>query len=256
MGTAGFASMVAALLGLSQGATLLLSTGLSLLGDDTPYYDEFYVGFSGVLFGMKAVKMSAWSSDDLLHLHGMVIPAKYAVWAELFLVQALMPNTSFVCHLGGILAGQAYLWLKGSSSRPRPGLGPFNRPGLGPGSFNRRPAAGPLSRLISSGARAMALRVRFGQKLLRSVLPKGHRTGGGNRVIRCCAPAARGCPKGCWICSSCSDYNSLATDICERCSTMREDCAFSSWGQHHQASCNRELTVEELRLRRVHRFDM
>jgi rhomboid domain-containing protein 1 len=247
MGTAEFASMVAALLGLSQGAMLLLSKGLSLLGEGAPYYDEFCIGFSGVLFGMKAVTMSA-RPGDFLHLAGMVIPAKYAVWAQLFLTQALIPDSSFVGHLGGILAGHVYLRLKGSLNRPGPGS--FNR--LGPGSFN---GPGPLSRLISCGTRAMALPVRFAQKLVSSsvLLPKGHRTG--RRRVGCCASAARGCLKGCWICSSCSDYNSLATDICERCSTMREDCAFS-WGQHHQPSCNRELTVEELRLRRVHRFDV
>ncbi|XP_066314204.1 rhomboid-like protein 14, mitochondrial [Miscanthus floridulus] len=249
MGTAEFASMVAALLGLSQGAMLLLSKGLSLLGEGAPYYEEFCIGFSGVLFGMKAVTMSA-RQGDFLHLAGMVIPAKYSVWAELFLVQALIPNTSFVGHLGGILAGHVYLWLKGSFNRNRPAPGSFNR--LGSGSFNR---PGPLSRLISCGTRAMALPVRFAQELVRSVLllPKGHVTG--RRRAGCCASAARGCPKGCWVCSSCNDYNSLATDICERCSTMREDCA-SSWGQHHQASCHRELTVEELRIRRVHRFDI
>ncbi|KAG0537355.1 hypothetical protein BDA96_03G142000 [Sorghum bicolor] len=236
------------------GAILLLSKGcLSLVGNGAPYYDEFCIGFSGVLFGIKAVSMSAHAAEsgDFLHLAGMVvIPAKYAVWAELLLVQALMPNTSFVGHLGGILAGHVYLWLKGLFNRPDPG--PFNR--LGPG-----PGPGPLYRLISCGTRAMALSVRFAQKLVSSSvqpLPKGHVTG--RRRVGCCASAARGCPKGCWICSSCNDYNSLATDICERCSTMREDyCAFS-WGQqrHHQPLWNRELTVEELRLRRVHRFDM
>ncbi|CAD6238815.1 unnamed protein product [Miscanthus lutarioriparius] len=182
MGTAEFASMVAALLGLSQGAMLLLSKGLSLLGDGAPYYDEFCIGFSGVLFGMKAVTMSA-RPGDFLHLAGMVIPAKDAVWAQLFLTEALIPDSSFVGHLGGILAGHVYLRLKGSFNRNRPGPGSFNRPG-----------PGPVSRLISCGTRAMALPARFAQKLVSSVLlPKGHVTG--RRRVGCCASAARGCPE-------------------------------------------------------------
>ncbi|GJN38003.1 hypothetical protein PR202_gb27009 [Eleusine coracana subsp. coracana] len=109
VGSAEFASMVAALLGLSQGITLLLSKGLLLLGDDTSYFSHA-AGFSGVLFGMKVV-LNAWS-DDFVYLHGMVIPSKYAAWAELILIQAFIPDTSFIGHLGGILAGLVYLWLK------------------------------------------------------------------------------------------------------------------------------------------------
>ncbi|OQU86733.1 hypothetical protein SORBI_3003G136000 [Sorghum bicolor] len=85
MGSVEFASMVAALLGLSQGITLLLSKGLLLLGDYTAYYNQYAVGFSGVLFAMKVV-LNAWS-EDFVYLHGMVIPAKYAAWAELILIQ-------------------------------------------------------------------------------------------------------------------------------------------------------------------------
>ncbi|XP_066308750.1 rhomboid-like protein 14, mitochondrial [Miscanthus floridulus] len=118
MGTAEFASMVAALLGLSQGAMLLLSKGLSLLGEGAPYYEEFCIGFSGVLFGMKAVTMSA-RAGDFLHLAGMVIPAKYAVWAQLFLTQALIPDSSFVGHLGGIQAGHVYLRTGTGQARAR-----------------------------------------------------------------------------------------------------------------------------------------
>uniref|UniRef100_A0A0E0MUS9 Peptidase S54 rhomboid domain-containing protein n=1 Tax=Oryza rufipogon TaxID=4529 RepID=A0A0E0MUS9_ORYRU len=118
MGSVEFASMVAALLGMSQGITLLLSKGLLLFGNDEAYYDQYAVGFSGVLFGMKVV-LNAWS-DDYVFLHGVVIPAKYAAWAELLLIQAFIPGTSLIGHLGGILAGLAYLWLKRSFSGPDP----------------------------------------------------------------------------------------------------------------------------------------
>uniref|UniRef100_A0A0D9UZT2 Peptidase S54 rhomboid domain-containing protein n=1 Tax=Leersia perrieri TaxID=77586 RepID=A0A0D9UZT2_9ORYZ len=118
MGSVNFASMVAALLGMSQGITLLLSKGLHLLGHPDAYYDQYSAGFSGVLFGMKVV-LNAWS-DETVYLHGMVIPAKYAAWAELFLIQAFIPDTSFIGHLSGILAGLAYVWLKRSFSGPSP----------------------------------------------------------------------------------------------------------------------------------------
>lgn len=117
MGSAEFASMVAALLVLSQGITLLMSKGLLLLGDGTSYFSQA-AGFSGVLFGMKVV-LNAWS-DDFVYLHGMVIPSKYAAWAELILIQAFIPDTSFLGHLGGILAGLVYLWLKRSFNGPDP----------------------------------------------------------------------------------------------------------------------------------------
>ncbi|CAO2167540.1 unnamed protein product [Urochloa humidicola] len=81
MGSAEFASMVAALIGLSQGITGLLSQILSLLGCDIAYYGHQTVGFSGVLFGMKVV-LTAWP-NRVIWLSGTLIPAKYAVWVEL-----------------------------------------------------------------------------------------------------------------------------------------------------------------------------
>ncbi|CAO2203253.1 unnamed protein product [Urochloa humidicola] len=226
MGSAEFASMVAALLGLSQGIAVLLSQCLSLLGDSTAYYDHHTIGFSGVLFGMKTVLTGRW--NYFVWLPGMDIPAKYVVWAELFITHALSPDTSFLCHLGGLLAGQVYLWLKRS--------------------FKGRD---PLALLISGCAKAVTSQVRFALKLLRSVLHQGYITGRG-MVGR--HSSERECPQGLWRCSTCTNYNSLATDICEMCSTMREDCAFLL-GQHDQALCNGELSVEEIHCRRLDRLD-
>ncbi|XP_021855006.1 rhomboid-like protein 14, mitochondrial isoform X2 [Spinacia oleracea] len=80
MGSVEFASMVAALLTMSQGITLLLSKSLLKLFEyEKAYYSEYAVGFSGVLFGV-----------------------------------------SFLGHLGGILAGIVYLHLKRSYSGPNP----------------------------------------------------------------------------------------------------------------------------------------
>lgn len=38
------------------------------------------------------------------------VPAKWYPWALLFFWQLLMPGVSFLGHLGGVLAGQAYVW--------------------------------------------------------------------------------------------------------------------------------------------------
>ncbi|CAL4976761.1 unnamed protein product [Urochloa decumbens] len=227
MGSAEFASMVAALLGLSQGITVLLSQILSLLGCDIAYYGRHQtVGFSSVLFGMKVV-LTAWP-NRVIWLSWTLIPAKYAVWVELLLTQALLPKSFFLSHLGGLLAGQVYLWLKRSFK-----------------------GQDPLTLLISGGARVVTSHVRFAQELLRSVLPQGHITGRG-RVG--CHSSATECPRGLWRCSTCTNYNSIATDICEACSTMCDDCAVLR-GQHHQARCKGELSVEELRRRRLDRLD-
>lgn len=222
--------MVAALLGLSQGINVLLSKVLWMLGDAAPYYDHHSIGFSGVLYGMGAV--IACSGNFRFRFEG-IIPAKsagiilkFAICAELFLVQALFPNASFLGHLSGLLAGLVYHWLKRTFKR-----------------------ADTPTFLISRGFRSMILPVRFAHKLLRSVLrPKGHMTGD------VCRASVREYPRGIWTCSACTYYNSLATDVCEICSTMREECAFSR-RQHLQTWCNGDLPTEEIRRRRLERFD-
>ncbi|CAJ1940645.1 unnamed protein product [Sphenostylis stenocarpa] len=119
MGSVDFASMVASLLLLSQGVTLILSKSLLLFFDyDKPYYREYAVGFSGVLFAMKVVLNS--QSSDYSYVHGVIVPSRYAAWAELFLVQLLVPGVSFIGHLGGILAGLLYMKLKSTYSGSNP----------------------------------------------------------------------------------------------------------------------------------------
>lgn len=227
MGSVEFASMVAALLGLSQGIALLLSKGLLLLGDYTAYYDQYAVGFSGVLFAMKVV-LNAWS-EDFVYLHGMVIPAKYAAWAELILIQVFIPGTSFLGHLSGILAGLVYLWLKRALNGPD-----------------------PLTLLVSSITKVVTWPVRFARDLLWSAHPQGRFRGRG-RVGR--RQSARDTPRGLWRCPACTYDNSVSTDICEMCSTARDNHAFLR-RQHHQAVGNTvELPVDEMRRRRLQRFD-
>ncbi|KAL6781524.1 hypothetical protein ACKKBG_A11510 [Auxenochlorella protothecoides x Auxenochlorella symbiontica] len=111
LGTRAFLLLVAELaltsslayVALAAGAALLSpALGLGLMGSCA-------VGFSGVLFGLKVVlsaESAGWSS-----VAGITLPSKYVCWAELFLVQFMMPRASFVGHLAGILAGLAHVYL-------------------------------------------------------------------------------------------------------------------------------------------------
>jgi rhomboid domain-containing protein 1 len=61
------------------------------------------VGFSAVLFSLKYVLNHSATNDT--HVMGITLPTKYAAWAELILVYLISPNSSFIGHLCGILAG-------------------------------------------------------------------------------------------------------------------------------------------------------
>ncbi|KAJ6770922.1 RHOMBOID-RELATED PROTEIN [Salix koriyanagi] len=70
VGSVEFASMLAALLAMSQGITLMLAKSLLLFVDyDKPYYYEYSAGFSGVLFAMKTVLNS--QSEDFTNVYGI-----------------------------------------------------------------------------------------------------------------------------------------------------------------------------------------
>ena len=88
----------------------LASTQLATLLPDLArqYHSVCVVGFSGVLFGMKAVANASdtgWQSLSVPMLGRISMPPKYVAWLELVLIQVLTPRASFVGHLCGILAG-------------------------------------------------------------------------------------------------------------------------------------------------------
>ena len=249
IGSSEFASMVVSLLGLSQGFTLLLSKGLLLLDNDVPYYQSS-AGFSGVVIGMNVV-LNARAGDVVCY--GVVIPAKCMPWLELLLVQALNPEAHFIGHVGGILAGLAYLWLKRG---PEPLTLMFS--GI----------ADIVSRPVRGIADIVSRQVRFAQRLLRS--PAHHRrrsvqdhvasvpreAGRGRSVQGHVASVPREAGRGMWRCTICSSDNSCCTDVCETCSTPHQDHGFSR-RQHLQDGgiSGSELSVEEIRRRRLQRFE-
>jgi rhomboid domain-containing protein 1 len=184
MGSVEFASMVASLLALSQGATLILAKSLLHFVDyEAPYYNQFAVGFSGVLFALKVV-LNAHSDADYSIVQGLLIPSKYAAWAELILIQLFVPDASFIGHLGGILAGLLYLRLGRTYSGPD-----------------------PISFLIRGFVKMVSWPFRF----LRG---SSGRLSGRGRV-------GRGSDDTVWRCPLCTFDNSGWMDVCEMCSNPR-----------------------------------
>lgn len=186
MGSVDFASMVASLLALSQGATLILAKSLlHLLDYEAPYYNQYSVGFSGVLFALKVV-LNSRSDADYSIVEGLLIPSKYAAWVELVLIQLFVPDASFIGHLGGILAGILYLRLGRSFSGPN-----------------------PFALLLGGFVKMLSWPLRF----LRG--SRGRLSGQGR--------VGRGSDNtgGVWRCPLCTFDNSGWMDVCEMCSTAR-----------------------------------
>ncbi|KAF3439452.1 hypothetical protein FNV43_RR17730 [Rhamnella rubrinervis] len=222
MGSVEFASMISALLAMSQGITLLLSKSLLLFFDyDRAFYSEYAVGFSGVLFAMKVVLNS--QSDSYTQVHGLIVPARHAAWAELILVQLLVPGVSFLGHLGGILAGILYLRLKGSFS-----------------------GSDPLTIVIRSFTRILTWPLRTVRGFFRSRQRRlsGRGTVGGNQTGRFEA--------GVWRCSECTYDNSAWLTVCEMCGSSQSGNRLFSRQFSRNSS---DLPLEELRRRRIERFN-
>ncbi|KAG2444191.1 hypothetical protein HYH02_009129 [Chlamydomonas schloesseri] len=140
----GFAALVAELLLLSHGATVLLAAALAELfpGYRYLYWDTCAVGFSAVLFALKVVLN--YNQPGNSSILGLELPTKYLCWAELVLASYLTPQACFIGHLGGILAGLAHVRLVEPALRaagwrlPRGGGGaapPQMRGGNGMGGF-------------------------------------------------------------------------------------------------------------------------
>lgn len=76
---------------------------------DYGYYTMCAIGFSSVLFALKVITIC--EEHDRPHdIGGLRVPSKIAVWVELALIHLLVPNSSFVGHLGGILVGCLYCY--------------------------------------------------------------------------------------------------------------------------------------------------
>ncbi|OQR82634.1 hypothetical protein ACHHYP_20777 [Achlya hypogyna] len=74
------------------------------------------------MIGTLLIVLNQNSPADTLFM-GFTIPTKYAAWAELVYLHYFVPQSSFVGHLSGILAGYLYmhspLWHLNLFSTPR-----------------------------------------------------------------------------------------------------------------------------------------
>lgn len=75
---------------------------------DPDYLYHCSVGFSGVIFALKVLSLEMWPYNRVYLMGFIPINAKYSCWAELILIQILVPQVSFTGHLAGILVGYAY----------------------------------------------------------------------------------------------------------------------------------------------------
>lgn len=95
---------------ISTGCSIMyvfLGYMLTQLTGDYDYFTTCAIGFSAVLFALKVIALCE-EEDRLQNINGLQVPSRLAVWVELLLIHLLVPNSSFMGHLGGILVGCLY----------------------------------------------------------------------------------------------------------------------------------------------------
>ena len=106
MGSSDFLVLALALLALSHTLTVIVAAVLRY------EYDVCLLGSSSMLFALKVVaNHSALDGATESSVYGFRLPSRYAVWAELAIIQLIYPGSSFIGHACGICAG--LLWLHG-----------------------------------------------------------------------------------------------------------------------------------------------
>ncbi|KAL6115725.1 rhbdd1 [Pungitius sinensis] len=86
---------------------LALEALLTELTQDQSYSMACAVGFSGVLFALKVVS-NHYHPGGVTYVMGFPVSNSYVSWVELVLIHITSPGTSFVGHLAGILVGLLY----------------------------------------------------------------------------------------------------------------------------------------------------
>ena len=69
---------------------------------------KFLTFSAGVIFALK-VLTTHYTPAGTQYIMGFPVPSRYACWAELLLIQLLVPRASFTGHLAGILVGLAFV---------------------------------------------------------------------------------------------------------------------------------------------------
>jgi membrane associated rhomboid family serine protease len=165
-GSRRFAWMVLVFVALTGIFQVLVAEGLDRFAEFHRPAAECAVGFSGVLFALKVV-LSALARPDALerisHLP-FLVPVRWAAWAELVIIQLLVPQASWLGHLAGILAGLVFV-----SGRAQPLFELVDRmpiPDL-PVPLHGDPAPRPRARSPPRRPEAMARRAYLRDGVLR-----------------------------------------------------------------------------------------
>lgn len=111
IGSSAFLKLVIFSLLVSHSLLVIMSYLLYMYTDYTSSYHTCCVGFSAILFALKYVWNKKANSNT--NIIGISVPSKYAAWVELVVISFISPNSSFLGHLSGILAG--ILYIDGSS---------------------------------------------------------------------------------------------------------------------------------------------
>ena len=95
---------------LSQILLILLNRALAALFWNGEYLTNCAAGFSAVIFALKVLTThNMWEESVRVLGFPITVPAQFACWIELVLIQILVPNASFTGHLAGILVGFAFV---------------------------------------------------------------------------------------------------------------------------------------------------
>ncbi|CAI5708250.1 unnamed protein product [Hyaloperonospora brassicae] len=103
LGSVRFLLTVGLLLVLSHTLVVVVALVLATCFQIPDPLHQCSVGFSGVLFALKVLLNH--DSPAFSFVHGFRVPTKYAAWLELVVIYLLVPQSSFVGHMCGILAG-------------------------------------------------------------------------------------------------------------------------------------------------------
>nr|XP_018915034.1 PREDICTED: rhomboid-related protein 4-like [Bemisia tabaci] len=106
-GSANFGFLLAFLCAITSCSYVVLALIGAQIMDDPYIMKSCAIGFSGVLFALKVVTTQE-DPRGYTNVAGFLVPVKYAAWAELLAINMLVPNSSFLGHLAGIVAGLIY----------------------------------------------------------------------------------------------------------------------------------------------------
>ena len=100
-GSLAFLTLLVFMIGLTGLVYVGLCATLAKNLKDPSYLRQCAIGFSGVLFSMKVLCNDI--SDGNFGIFS--VPRNLAIWAELLIIQVLVPNASWIGHLSGIISG-------------------------------------------------------------------------------------------------------------------------------------------------------